>query len=191
MFLELEEHPEKELSDESVYLASRDTPELFRMLIKRYEAPFLRKARKVLFREEEAIDAVQDAFTKLYIKGRQFTPQGEGSFRSFAYTVLLNTLFTRYKKIKNRQEFPLLEEFEEFIPDLRGMEHKEQKETADYVVSVLKRLPPQTAAILKKFFLEEKSGAEIAAEEGISIGAVKTRVHRAKEAFRDATFPVQ
>jgi RNA polymerase sigma-70 factor (ECF subfamily) len=160
-------------------------------LIKRYEAPFLRKARKVLFTEEEAIDAVQDAFTKLYIKSHQFTPQGEGSFRSFAYTVLLNTLFTRYKKIKNRQEFPLLEEFEEFIPDLRGMEHKEQKETADYVVSVLKRLPPQTAAILKKFFLEEKSGAEIAAEEGISIGAVKTRVHRAKEAFRDATFPVQ
>ena len=55
---------------------------------------------------------------------------------------------------------------------------------SDYVVSILSEIPEHLSRILSKHFIEGKPQKDIAKEEGISVGAVKTRVHRAKEAFR-------
>ena len=46
------------------------------------------------------------------------------------------------------------------------------------------RLPEASAKALKLQFIEGKTQEEIAASEGTSVSAVKTRVHRAKKLFR-------
>jgi len=38
--------------------------------------------------------------------------------------------------------------------------------------------------MLTAFFIEGKTQEEIAEAEGVSVGAIKTRVHRAKDEFR-------
>jgi RNA polymerase sigma factor (sigma-70 family) len=48
------------------------------------------------------------------------------------------------------------------------------------------RIPEAASRILTLQFLEGKTQEEIAAAEGLSVAAVKTRVHRAKKTFKDA-----
>lgn len=175
----------KSKSDEEVFLASRNAPYLFSVLLDRYQDAFFRKAKQILKSDEDAQDVVQMTFTKIYLYSGRFTPQGDGSFKSWAYKVLMNTTFTQYQKMKKNRGVQLTDELEEILPDVKALSAQEHKELIDYVASVLVRMPDHLASILAKFFLEGKSQEEIAKEEGLSIGAVKTRVYRAKEAFRD------
>jgi RNA polymerase sigma-70 factor (ECF subfamily) len=187
MFLHEEEkiNP-KERSDEDVFLAARTQPYLFSIILDRYQEPFFNKAKSILRSEEDAQDVVQMTFTKIYLHSGRFTPQGAGSFKSWGYKVLMNTTFTQYQKMKRTRGVQLTDELEEILPDVKQMSAAEHKELIDYVGSILNRMPDHLASILGKFFLEDKSQDEIAKEEGISVGAVKTRVYRAKEAFRNA-----
>ena len=185
--LDIEERQEqKGLSDEELFLESQKNPAIYGQILDRYGEAFLRKAKSIMRDEEAARDVVQETFTKIYLKGSQFATRGDGSFKSWGYKVLVNTAFTHYQKLRRGSPVEMSEELEAVLPDLGEIDARENKELADYVASILARIPDHFAGILGKFFLEGKSQEEIAKEEGLSIGAVKTRVYRAKEAFRDA-----
>ena len=173
-------------SDEEVFEQSLREPQVFKEILNRYQEPFLRKARGILRSEEEAEDAVQEAFTKVYLKASSFTPQGEGSFKSWSYRVLMNTCFTRYQQAKKRGLVSISEEMEAILPDPASFRNQNSKELADYVASIFMRMPESAARLLARFYLEGKSGAEIAAEDDTTVGAIKTRMYRAKELFREA-----
>lgn len=170
--------------DEEVFLLSRTRPWLFATLVERYEKAFLRRAERVLYNKEDAQDAVQDTFVKLYSRAAQFTPQGAGSFRSWAYTVLINTCLSLYQKRKRAGSVALSEELEAVLRDPESDAFRLTEENRDHIESILSRMPEQFSSVLRRFFLEEKSQEEIAREEGISVGATKARVHRAKALFR-------
>ncbi|HYF10469.1 MAG TPA: sigma-70 family RNA polymerase sigma factor [Candidatus Paceibacterota bacterium] len=170
--------------DEEIFLLSRTRPWLFATLVARYEKAFLRRAERVLYNKEDAQDAVQDTFVKLYSRSAQFTPEGEGSFRSWAYTVLINTCLSFYQKRKRAGAVGLSEELEAVLADPGSEAFRVSEEHRDHIESVLARMPLQFSSVLRRFFLEEKSQEEIAREEGISVGATKARVHRAKALFR-------
>lgn len=172
------------LSDEELFTISLTKPQLFALVVRRYEAAFLRKAFQILKTKEAAEDAVQETFTKIYFKAKYFESRGEGSFKSWGYKILMNTTFTHYQKARRGNVVQLPEEFEEFLPDLGGIAFQEQKELADYIASIFVKMPDAMASVLNKFFIEGKSQEEIAEEEGVSVGSVKTRVYRAKEVFR-------
>lgn len=173
------------LSDEDVFLASINQPYLFGVILDRYQDAFFRKAKQILKTDEDAEDVVQATFTKIYLYSGRFTSQGAGSFKSWGYKILVNTAFTHYQKVKNYRTVPLMDDFAEILPDMKQLSEAEHKELIDYVASVLNRMPDNLSSILAKFFIDGKSQEEIAKEEGVSVGAVKTRVYRAKEAFRN------
>lgn len=173
-------------SDEDLILESREKPYLFSLILDRYQEAFFRKAKSVLGNDEDAQDVVQMTFTKIYLYSGRFTSQGDGSFKSWAYKILMNTSFTHYQKMKKTRGISITDELEEILPDVKGLSDREHKELIDYVASVLSRMPDSLSSILGKFFIEGKSQEEIAKEEGLTVGAVKTRVYRAKEAFRNA-----
>lgn len=170
--------------DERVLFASRSQPWLFVVLVRRYEDPFLRKVKRIVFNPLDAEEVVQDAFTKIYIHADKFTPQDGAKFSSWAYRILMNTAFTRYQKlVKEGQRFTNLDpEFEQYIGEHKlhsGFEGKK-----DAVERVLARLPGHFAAVLRLHYLERWSHQDIADETGENVGTIKARIHRAKEAFR-------
>jgi len=67
----------------------------------------------------------------------------------------------------------------------KGKSQFEKQEVTDLVVSILSRMPDQLKRVLEMHFLEGKPQQEIADIEGTSVGAIKTRVHRAKKVFKD------
>lgn len=174
------EHPDEELLALSVA-----HPSLFACLVRKYEEPFMRKALSIVREREAAEDVVQEAFTKIYLHAGKFKKQEGASFSSWGYRILINTALTHYAKAKRLRGHTaeLDEEIWALVPD-KQLRQFEKKELADLVASVLTRMPRPFARALSAFFIDGKSQEEIAKEEGLSVGAIKTRVHRAKKEFR-------
>lgn len=176
----------EELADEEVLAASTAHPALFALLVRKYEEPFLRKATSIVHDVQEAEDIVQEAFTKIYLNASKFTPQEGAQFSSWGYRILINTALTHYQKRKRRglSTVELDDEIWNIIPD-KQLRQYERLELTDEVASVLSRMSPVFAQVLKLFFIEGKTQEEIAKEHGLTVGAIKTRVHRAKKEFKE------
>ena len=171
--------------DEEILTLSIKEPKLFGVIVDRYEEAFLRKALRIIHKKEEAEDIVQEAFTRIYMNAARFKPQEGATFKSWAYKVLLNVTFTHYKKLKKdmTSTMELDPEIYEIMPDLQSQDF--DKETMrDYVASILSRIPDNLADVLRRYFIDGVPQKEIAEEEGVSVGAIKTRICRAKKEFK-------
>ncbi len=180
----LRDEPE-ERSDEELLALSVLHPSIFALLVRKYEDAFLRKAASIIKDPQEAEDIVQEAFVKIYINAAKFKKQEGAQFSSWAYRIVVNTALTHYAKKKKswEREAQLDEEIWALIPD-RNLRQFEKKELVDLVASVLTRMPAPLARALSSFFIDGKTQEEIAVQEDLSVGAVKTRVHRAKAEFK-------
>jgi len=94
---------DEEMSDEDVLMKSQTSPWMFAILVGRYEAPFLRKARSIIRNPLDVEEVVQDTFTKIYINANKYESQAGAKFSSWAYRILMNTAFTRYQKLVKKQ----------------------------------------------------------------------------------------
>jgi len=177
------------LSDEEVLSRAQAEPWLFTVLLERYQSAFLRKARSIIFNELDAEEVVQDAFTKIYINAHRFEIREGAKFSSWAYTILVNTALTRYQKcVKEGKRTMLLDpEFEQQLGEMKG--HDAFNQDRDAIERILERLPGHFAGVLRLHYLEHWSHKDIAAETGESVGAVKSRIHRAKAEFRKEMKP--
>ncbi len=175
------------LGDAEVLARSRKEPELFALLVRRYEAALLRRARRILSSPEDAEEVVQDAFTKMYLYADKYHSQEGATFSSWAYTILNRVAYTKYKakSIERGRRAELEPEHYESLPDMRA-EFLEDLSVRDEVLAALAKLPETAAKILRLQFIDGKSQEEIAQSEQLSIPAVKTRVHRAKKLFKQA-----
>ena len=179
----------RNLSDEEVLNISVSKPDMFVILIKRYEDAFLRKAKSILKGKEDSEDVFQETFTKIYLTALKFQVQEGASFKSWGYKILVNTSFTRYQKLKKKKihSVELTDEMYKVIEDPSSQGALAKKEMTDYIASVLTQLPKTLSKVLSLHFLERRTQKEIAEIENISVGAVKTRIYRAKKEFKKIT----
>ena len=179
-----EEKNNVELTDEEVLFASQKNPRMFEVLVERYQDAFIRRARHILGNKEEAEDIVQETFTKMYIYGGKFQVQEGASFKSWGYKILINTCFThcKKKKLHNERFTQINPEFEHLIADKNN--DFESYTTKEHILSILSCMPDPLAKVLEDYFIKGIPQKEMAEEEGVSISAIKTRVHRAKKVFK-------
>ncbi len=127
--------------------------------------------RRMIGSREDAIDATQAAFIQAYRKLGDF--RGESSFRSWVCRIAINEATAIVRKESRRKR--LTEKIE--LP-------KEHKHENDRVEVAMLALPPDSRAIMILFYYEELSCEEISEALGITPGAVRTRLHRARVLFR-------
>ncbi len=174
-------------SDEEILALSVSSPDVFSVLVDRYEEAFLRKANYILKNDPETVrDIVQDTFVKIYLNAGKFQVQEGASFKSWGYKILINTCFTKYKKLKGEQVFlkDLDPEITELVASKDDLNSFEQKLDTDYVLSLISKLPVILGRVLRLYSVEGKAQKEIAKIEGISLGAVRARIHRAKKELK-------
>lgn len=170
--------------DAKILQIARVQPWLFMVLVERYQDPFLRKAKRILYNPLDAEEVVQDTFTKIYVHAGSYEAKPGITFSSWAYRILMNTAFTRYQKlVKEGQRFTAIDpEFEQFIGEKK--EHSAFDEKRDAIERILNRMPQHFAYVLRLHYLERWPQQDIADETGESVGVIKARIHRAKSAFR-------
>lgn len=178
-----------DLTDEALFELSLKNPSFFEVIVNRYKQAFLRKAAPIVSPIggiNTVEDVVQEAFVKMYVKGESFTSRGKGSFRSWAYAILMNTCFSAYRKAKRDKLVSIDENLEIYatIPDMNLAEEEEKKLSLDFVLSLLSGLPDTLRRTAELYFIKGKNHQEIAMAENANEGTIRTRVHRAKVAIK-------
>ncbi len=134
---------------------------------------------------EEAEDAVQDAFVKIYFNAKKFKKQDGIEFKSWAFKVLFNTALTRYRKVKRTRADA------EYNDALLSVEDKnydidfKRKGERDLIDSVLRQMPEDLSSILRRHYLDDMPYVEISTTNGMSIGAIKMKLFRARKLFKE------
>lgn len=177
--------PVSEAKDEDILTASLRNPNLFGVLVDRYQDAFLRSAQRVVKTREDAEDIVQEAFAKIYKNAKKFKKQAGIEFKSWAYKVLVNTSYTFYQRIKKKQAVSM-EFFETYKYDIIDEKNnlKTDLETKEIVAKVLLELPEELKKIVEMHYLQDLAYETISKKEKLTIPAIKMRLFRGRKMMK-------
>lgn len=147
-----------------------DDSELSRY-IKLYHQTVYRAALSYLHNAEEAEDAVQETFVKLFNSNKHFTSD------EHCKAWLLRVVINHSKNVLGSFRYSRTEELDEAIP----IEDLAERDLAD----ALAELPPKYRSVIHLHYFEGYSAKEIAEMLNISTTAVTTRLARAREKLRN------
>lgn len=122
---------------------------------------------------QDAEDAVQEVFLRLYMEKKPFE-SGE-HLRRWLIRVSINVCKDALKSPWRKRRVPM-----ETIPDQPVFDRPEERELYQAVMS----LPEKYRTVLDLFYYEELSTKEIAALLGLRQSAVTTRLSRAREQLK-------
>ena len=155
--------------------------------------------RRMLRSEEDARDAVQDAFILAFRALDAF--QGGSRLSTWLHRIAVNAALMKLRSQRRKPEEPIDDLLPTFLEDGHhsGMptewpggpqEWVEREEVRSAVRAAIDRLPGTHRNVLLLRDIEELETAEVAEMLEISPGAVKTRLHRARVALRELLDPV-
>lgn len=178
---------ENNLKDEKVLAAAMEKPALFKILVDRYQEPFLRKALNILRNREEAEDLVQETFVKIYFNGKKFKKIEGIEFKSWAYKILVNAAISRYRQISKRWQMESTDPLDLELASERNPSTEKTvllRETRSITADLISHLPKPLARLVSLYYIEDKSYKEIAKEESVTIPALKMKLFRAKKLLK-------
>lgn len=159
----------------------------FNVLIEMYQSKVIHFAYSMLSDYEDACDASQEAFIKIYKSLGAF--RGDSKFSTWVYRITKNvcTDYLRKKKGKivsideEKDDEPKLE----IIDTSKNPENISiQNETTKIVRDALKQLDESSRTIITMFDIEGASYDEISKIMDIPMGTVKSRLNRARDKLR-------
>lgn len=153
----------------------------FQELVERYQGAVYNLAYRMLGAPEEAEDAAQEIFVRIYRQLARFD-------RSRKFSTWVLAIATNYCIDQLRRRRLQLVPLENIIPWARAREAGPEREALDREASdelqtLLRRLPEKYRAVLILRYWEELSCAEIGEVLQVPEGTVKTQLHRARKAL--------
>jgi RNA polymerase sigma-70 factor (ECF subfamily) len=178
---------------EVVARAKEGDHEAFRILVERYQGRAFALALRILRDEEQARDAVQDAFIKVYGSLRRF--EGRSSFYTWLYRLVYNQCLDNKRKDKSGRHVEWEEErlgedhvVEETGPGAVGSGglpspgvELERSELRAVMIRAIEQLPDEARETLVLREVDGLPYAEIAETLGIPKGTVMSRLHYARK----------
>jgi len=165
----------------------------FEALVRPYRDPLYWRAVKALDDSDAADDVVQETFIRAYTRLDTF--RGDSRFGTWLFTIGSNCirmhLRRRQRKGANRIEDHLYQVEQESAqsPEARAEQpdrlviHRELTGALDDAIS---QLPPQYGSILRLWVEDGLDLNEIQAHSGLSVSAIKSRLHRARRRIKAA-----
>ena len=165
----------------------------FEILFRRYQTPIFNLVSRMVG-GEDAHDLTQDVFCNALRALHNF--RGEAKFSTWLYSIARNVCLNRLRHNAVIREESLDEMQEgspasDGLPDLSADVHKiaETRELQQIVGSVLAKLPPEQRLLITLRDFEQLSYEEISRITEMSLSNVKSRLHRARMAFKDKFKP--
>jgi RNA polymerase sigma-70 factor, ECF subfamily len=186
---EVKQHPMKRPPDPAP--APHSAEEVFH----EYAPRVYNLARRMLNSTADAEDVTQDVLLQVVRKLPTF--RGEAAFPTWLHRVTVNAALSHRRKRAERHEQRPLDTVLEEQP-LRGpvrrwsvgpAEAALDRETQELIERAIARLPDEYRDVFVLSDVEGLPNAEIGEMLGLSVPAVKSRLHRARQKLRDALAP--
>lgn len=140
----------------------------------RLAAPDVLSAAKAITRDPGlAEDAAQEAFLRVFLALPHFRP--EGSFRAWVRTIAARTAIDLLRRRKPETSISEV---------VQPVARETSRDDADLLLSALAALAPIDREILIAREIEGAADLEIARRLGLSVTALRVRVHRARRMLR-------
>jgi RNA polymerase sigma-70 factor (ECF subfamily) len=162
----------------------------FEVLFRQYVVKVYRQAHHLVGTEAEAEEVVQEVFLAVFEKAQTF--RGESAFATWLYRLTANAALSRLRRRKRSKEVAM----DEYMPQFREDGHHLVRPIVDWssmleqnladaqVQGLLRQaielLQPLDKAVLVLSDFEELSNREIGEALGLTVPAVKARLHRAR-----------
>lgn len=164
----------------------------YERVVRLHSPRLLAVTRRILQNEEDARDAVQDAFLSAFRSLPNF--QGDARFSTWLHRIGVNAALMKLRSRQRRPERPIAD----LLPSFQGDGHQtdpvapwdsaekllERQETRDLIRRSIAELPDAYRTILVLRDIEELDTEQTAEQLGVSVAVVKTRLHRARQALR-------
>jgi RNA polymerase sigma-70 factor, ECF subfamily len=177
----------------------RGDDQAYEALVRAESGHLLAVARRILRNEQDAEDAVQQAFLSAF----RALPSFNGACRltTWLHRIVTNAALMKLRASAHRPE----ESIEHLLPRFLDDGHHERQfsewslpadarlarqEAAQTVRAAIDRLPERYRTVLLLRDIEELDTAEVAAMLGVTPNAVKVRLHRARQALVTELEPV-
>jgi RNA polymerase sigma-70 factor (ECF subfamily) len=178
-------------------LRARDD-DAYEELVRAYAGRLLAVARRYLPVEEDARDAVQDAFLSAFRAVDRF--EGNARLSTWLHRIVVNASLMKLRTRRRKPETPIDDLLPGFLEDGHldepASEWRElsdealaRKQTRALIQVAVDQLPDSYRNVLQLRDIEGFDTEETARAMGISANAVKTRLHRARQALRGLLEP--
>ena len=173
-------------------------PEAFEVLVRMQTPRLLAVTRRMLRNEEDAKDAVQDAFIHAFKSLDSF--EGSCQISTWLHRIAVTSSLMKLRSRRRKPETPIEELLPAFLEDGHHAAHPpewredalalmERREERDFVRACIDQLPESYRTVLVLRDIEELDGGETAQLLGVTENAVKVRLHRARQALRSLLEP--
>jgi len=177
--------------EELVRIAQAGDTRAFDELVDRYRDKVYRLCFKILRHEDDAAEALQDAFLSAFRGIKNF--KVESTFSTWLYRIATNASLMKYRK--RRDNLVSLEQSQSQNEDAETLQVADwstqpvedvlNAETREVMEEGISRLPEDLRTVFVLRDVEEMSNAEVAEILELSVAAVKSRLHRARLTLRD------
>ncbi len=158
---------------------------LFEVLVRRHDQRVYRTVRSILRDEDEAEDAMQQAWLQAYLHLAEF--EGTAAFSTWLVRIAANEALQSLRRRSRLAPVPEAGEEDTMDPRAENPEDRAaDREAARLLERAVDRLPPHYRTVFMLREVEGLSTAETAAALGIGEEAAKVRLHRARALLRGA-----
>ena len=169
----------------------------FEHLVRTHAGALLRVTRRFLRSEDDARDAVQDAFLAVLRSIDSF--EGGSSLSTWLHRIAINAALQKLRAQRRRPETPI----ENYLPQFEKDGHHARavspwpaadellvrEETRDHVRRAIEQVPESYRVVLLLRDIEGLDTEETARLLGLTQNAVKVRLHRARQALHGLLDP--
>ena len=158
--------------------------EAFSAIVEKYADLVYNVAYRMLGDPHDAEDAAQDAFLSAHRAWGRF--RGESEISTWLYRIATNAALMKLRKERRTRYLVDTGYEEQEIPDWRrGPESSAlDQELQDRIAAGITMLPPDLRAAVVLRDVQELSNTEAADAIGITVSALKARLHRARVLLR-------
>jgi RNA polymerase sigma-70 factor (ECF subfamily) len=170
----------------------------FEAIVRAYTGRMLAVTRRILRNDDEARDAVQEAFVSAYRARKQFDASAKIS--TWLHRIAVNAALMKLRRRRRKPE----ESIDPLLPDFRNDGHYakplvaweagadalvQRRETRAAVREAIDRLPESYRTVVMLRDIDGLDTEETAKQLGLTVNAVKIRLHRGRLALRTLLRP--
>jgi RNA polymerase sigma-70 factor (ECF subfamily) len=172
--------------------------EAYSYLVQKHTGRLLALARSFLRNEDDAAEAVQDAFLSMFKSLDRF--QGNSSLGTWLHRITVNRCLMKLRSKSRSKSYSI----DELLPTFDDTGHHAKpvadwaetahdplvgEETRNKVRACIDQLPDDYRTVLVLRDIQDFDTEQTATILGLNPGAVKTRLHRARQALRTLLSP--